>query len=333
MRPTSRPQSAIRTPLNRLLATETNVRLLRALVEIKKPLPPSLLASYVRLNLSSVIKALSGLEELGVVEYVGSGGRRPLKFVRNHPLSGALEALFVAERARFDTILKRVRIAAERTSPSPTSVWVEGAVATHKDTEGDPLVVGMLCRTRDLRLAVASFEEELGDLERELDVSIEIRARTNADMLASTLRELDELREALPLLGAPPSAMHVSPETIARKTVSETGPLTHAELEDRARSLAKRVAEMIRADPEIVDRASEHLARQLESPATASDRTTREWERILRTMSLPRLRRFLVDPGERATRLRQSMPFLAVLSDDERRALVAKGRSIARKRR
>src|SRR6202165_4722825 len=106
MRPTSRPQSAIRTPLNRLLATETNVRLLRALVEIKKPLPPSLLAGYVMLNLSSVIKALSGLEELGVAEYVGSGGRRPVKFVRNHPLSSALEALFVAERTRFETILK-----------------------------------------------------------------------------------------------------------------------------------------------------------------------------------------------------------------------------------
>jgi hypothetical protein len=279
------------------------------------------------------MKALGGLEELGVVEYVGSGGRRPVKFVRNHPLSGALEALFVAERARFDTILRRVRVAAEQTSPSPTAVWVEGAVATHKDTEGDPLVVGMLCRTRDLRPCVSSFEDALGELERELDVSIEIRAHTNADMLASSLRELEELREALPLLGATPAAIYPSPEAIAKKTISETGPLTHAELEDRSRLLAKQIAEMIRTDPGIVDRAREHLARQLESPATASDRTTREWERILRTMSLPRLRRFLVDPGERATRLRQSMPFLAVLFDDERRALVAKGRSIARKRK
>ena len=333
MRPTSRPQSAIQTPLNRLLATETNVRLLRALVALKRPMPPSRLALYVRLNLSSVIKALSGLEELGVVEHVGSGGRRPVKFVRNHPLAGALEALFAAERARYVTVFQRLRDAIARTSPSPTSAWVEGAVATARDTDGDPLVVGMLCKTRDLRQVVASFEDALGDVERELDITIEIRARTHADMLACTPRELEELREAIPLLGAPPAAIYVSPESIARKTVSETGPLTHAELEDRARLLAKQIAEMIRTDPGIVDRAREHLARQLESPATANDRTTREWERILRTMSLPRLRRFLVDTGERATRLRQSMPFLAVLSDDERRALVARGRSIARKRK
>jgi hypothetical protein len=39
-------------------------------------------------------------------------------------------------------------------------------------------------------------------------------------------------------------------------------------------------------------------------------------------MSLPRLRRFLVDSGERATRLRQTLPFVDALSNDERDAIL-----------
>jgi hypothetical protein len=35
-----------------------------------------------------------------------------------------------------------------------------------------------------------------------------------------------------------------------------------------------------------------------------------EWRQILRTQSPTRIRKLLVDPGERATRLRQTLPFL-----------------------
>ena len=333
MRPTSRPQSALRTPLNRLLATETNVRLLRALADLKRPIPPSLLASAVKLNLSSVMKALDGLDELGVVEYIGSGARRPVVFVRSHPLSGALAALFVAERARFEAIVRRTRAAAEQLDPSPTAVWIQGPVSTAEDSDGDPLVVGMLCRTRDLRKSASALEEKLEDIERQLDVSVEVRAMTTADLSASSGRELKELRDAIPLLGAPPAAIYGSPDARSVTAVSEAGRLTHAELDERARTIAATLAQMLRTDPEVIDRARAFLARQLESPATVHDRTVREWERILRTMSLPRLRRFLVDRGERATRLRQSMPFLPVLSEGARQELVQRSRSVARKRK
>ena len=42
-----------------------------------------------------------------------------------------------------------------------------------------------------------------------------------------------------------------------------------------------------------------------------------EWKRILQSMSIPRLKRFLVDDSERAIRLRQSSPFVGALSQDE----------------
>jgi hypothetical protein len=56
----------------------------------------------------------------------------------------------------------------------------------------------------------------------------------------------------------------------------------------------------------------------------AEQRELREWDRVLQTMSLARLRRFLTDRGERATRLRQTLPFLDALSSAERKALLAR---------
>jgi hypothetical protein len=49
-----------------------------------------------------------------------------------------------------------------------------------------------------------------------------------------------------------------------------------------------------------------------------------EWEMILDTLPPARLRAFLADPGERATRLRQSLPFVAVLTPAERDDLFRK---------
>lgn len=332
MRPTSRPQSALRAPLNRVLGTEANVRLLRVLAGTSQPIAPSLLARRAELNLSGALKALDGLEELGFVERIGSGARRPVAFVREHPLSAAITALFIAEDRRFESILARLRAAGERVSPRPTSIWVEGPAAAGHDGVADPLIVGMLCRAHDVARSLESFEDSIARIQRDLDVTIEVRARTIADLKGSKPGELSELRVAIPVLGAPPTAVLDGDEVGRDRQLAGPDRLTHGELDARARETARRVAGLIRTDPGIVDRTRAFLGRAIESPEHGSDRTTREWERVLRTMSTARLRRFLVDPGERATRLRQSLPFLSVLSD-EQRDVVASPREAKRLRR
>ena len=77
-------------------------------------------------------------------------------------------------------------------------------------------------------------------------------------------------------------------------------------------------------------RARAFITSRLTKAAPGEQRELREWDRILRTMSTARLRRFLVDPGERATRLRQTLPFVGALTAEER-ARVARKR-IARAR-
>jgi len=57
--------------------------------------------------------------------------------------------------------------------------------------------------------------------------------------------------------------------------------------------------------------------------ASGSERLAlREWQALLRSNSAPRLRRLLVQDDARARRLRQSLPFVDVLSPDERKTLL-----------
>lgn len=320
MRPVVNLQSALKAPLNEILSRETNVRVLRVLSATGAPMSASKLAELASLHVSGIARTVAHLEDCGIVETVGVGARRLAQLRRNHPLAPAVEALFEAERARFTAIVDRLMDAARRTSPLPRAAWVQGPIVDERDTMGDPLVVGLLCGVRDLETTVASFETALGNLELEQDITIEIRGRTTADLAAGTDEELEDLRHVVPLLGPPPLAI-INADSEAPPAPSRRS-FTHAELDARARDLARAIALRLRTDPSLVTSARTHIAERLPRAATSEQRELREWDRILRTMSLPRLRRFLVDTGERATRLRQTFPFTGFLSAEERDKLL-----------
>lgn len=329
MRPVTKRQSALRAPLNDILGTEAHVRILRVLSETEDPLSISRLAERSMLAISGVSKALSSLEEAGIVEYIGAGARRPVQFRPSHPLADAVRTLFRSERSRFDKIVAELKRAARSIAPLPRSVWIEGPVVSGSDRIADPLIIGILTGARELDRSLASWEDAIEDIERAQDVSVEIRGRTAADLIAATHEEREALRRALPILGPPPLEIIKSSALPKRKSTLATRPFSHAELDARARALATAVAERIRTDPGIVERASAHVDARMMIASPGEQRELREWKRILRTMSLPRLRRFLAENSERATRLRQTFPFAGVISDEEREAVIAAHRNRA----
>ena len=69
--------------------------------------------------------------------------------------------------------------------------------------------------------------------------------------------------------------------------------------------------------PSLVERAQRNLERRLRDASPGEHKVLEEWAQILRTTSLPRLRRFLVEDSERATRLRQSLPFVEAVTPQE----------------
>lgn len=313
MRPTARHESALRTPLNDILATEANVRMLRVLTESRAPLNAAELARRTLLQRSSVHRALKALEATGLVVRVGAGARSQLQLSSDHPLAPAIGALFSAERGRLTAIVSGLKAAVATLRPPPTAAWLEGPVASGSDRPGNAVVLRLIDRAATLREATDALRAAVEELERRLDVTIEVRGSTPADVAALLPGEHDRLREAIPLLGVPPLGFLIESQPTRGRRIR-----SHADMDARARAIAAAVADRIARNPSLVETARARIALRLSAASSGERKELEEWDRILRSTSIARLRRFLVDPGERATRLRQSMPFLDILTDEER---------------
>jgi len=81
---------------------------------------------------------------------------------------------------------------------------------------------------------------------------------------------------------------------------------------------ARALATLVRERPELISRARRHVDRQLERDQGTATATLEEWRSILEMHSLSRMVKFLTSESARAQRLRQSSPFWAVLTPEER---------------
>ena len=96
----------------------------------------------------------------------------------------------------------------------------------------------------------------------------------------------------------------------------------HSDLDSRGLEFGRAIAAAIKEDPTLIERARAWIDTRAKKASAGERRELEEWQRLLRTTSLVRLRRVLTDPGERATRLRRTLPFLDALSAAERDALI-----------
>ncbi len=293
-----------------------NVRILRVLSQTTVALGRAEVARRADLNASGVRRSVDALIELGIVEPVGAGTRRPVRLRREHPLAAPLEELFQAERRRFEELLESLRSRTAQLRPPPLAVWIQGPVARDEDGPGDPLVIGLLARAGEVDETADRLRSAVTELVEAYDVLIEVRAVTVPDLQAAP-DERTDLEEVIVLYGPPPrDLLDVERES------GRTAPGDHARLDRRALALGKALAERIAEDPSLVEKAHRYVRERLERASPGEWRELREWDRILESASLPRLRQLLVDPGERATRLRQTLPFLEALSPDERQEII-----------
>lgn len=140
MRPPKTRQSSPLAPLNDILGTEGAVRLLRALSELGgRPSGVGALAEATQLERSSARRSLGTLVETGIVEALG-GGRTVLYQLRlDHPLAGAVVALFRAEREKRPVptpvdLPVLPPASAPRAEPQPGSFSSAGSVAHRTPT-------------------------------------------------------------------------------------------------------------------------------------------------------------------------------------------------------
>ena len=102
-------QNRFLQPLDEVLGTQANVRLLRVLVLRRTSLTAGELARSAALGRTWIYPALRQLERAGIVEFVGAGAQRLVQLRDRHPLSRILKELFRSESRRFETLTVALR--------------------------------------------------------------------------------------------------------------------------------------------------------------------------------------------------------------------------------
>lgn len=316
MRSTATSQSALRAPINDILGTPTKVRILRVLTFTQEPLSKRRIATLAKANTSGVSRAIDDLVDKGVVASVGSGPRRLYLLNSSHQLATAITHLFKEERAGFETLVAEIRAVAMAIKPPPISVWIQGGVATKTDKQGDSFVVGVLDSSNTIHKTVEEFQKRVTDIEQEHDVTIQVQGLTKADYGTFSKEAKKELESTTALLGPP-----ILDVLTGTKTRNLKKSMTHTEHDAWALVLSSAVADKLDANPQIIQQAQQYIEDCLKTCSTREEKELIEWKRMLQSMSVPRLKRFLVDESERAIRLRQSSPFVEALSQQEIDAL------------
>jgi len=218
----------------------------------------------------------------------------------------AVLKLFQAEKVRHEELLSDIKTRIDKLAPHPYSVWIQGIPREFED----PLELGVLHDTRHLTDYVRQLRTQLRQVESDFDLTIEVYGYTKADLPRL------EAEMVTSLYGVLPFSDKNNLDVIAK-------PLTHEERDRRLLELSYKLAEAIEQDGSLVKRAREYVHQLLQKDHGSATGDIMEWREILESYSIRRLSRFLTSSTERANRLRQSNPFFAILSSDERTQLLS----------
>lgn len=318
MRTPRKPQSPFRAPLNGILGTEANVRLLRVLAGTGGPVAAGELARRAQLGRTTIYPALEPLERSGIVEFMGIGAQRQAQLRRRHPLAQALGDLFSAEAKRVDNLISAIRGSFGGLSLQPAAAWLEGLEDASDPADGK-LAVWIVADPKALSAITAGISDQVAKIQREFDAYIAVNGIGRSELEARAKTEMRRLADAVLLSGVPPTALLAS--TSERKSSATIK--SHAKHDARARRLAIAIAAKLKWDPSLVGVALEHVRERMKRASPGERKELQEWSRILSTMAPAQIREFLVAGDELADRLRQSIPALGLLTPVERDAVLA----------
>lgn len=305
MRPIVYEQNPLLHPLNELLSTEAHVRLLRILAnDVDGSLTASDAAERAGITPQGALKALKRLVRSGFVMQVGGGRKRQYALRRNDKLVQAILKLFQAEANRYELFIETIKKKIEIPEPPPRSVWIEKFSRKLEDS----LVLEVIHHTRYLNSYIRELHKELSSVERDFDITIEVLGYTKADA------PLINPGETIHLYGIPPFTDNYTFDLLARFK-------KHEDVDHHLLEICRLLASFVEKDTSLVRRAKRHLQCILEKDQGSAKKDIEEWQDILESYSVRRLSNFLISTSERASRLRQSCPFFAVLNESEKTRL------------
>jgi hypothetical protein len=93
---------------------------------------------------------------------------------------------------------------------------------------------------------------------------------------------------------------------------------SHEWIDQRSLALDRAIADKLRAEPALLQRAKDTLQHWIHQRKPAVPKALDEWEKILTAWPLEEILALLTSSEEDATRLRQSSPFCGILTQQER---------------
>lgn len=298
MRPIGTEQSPVQFPLNHLLGTFGNVRLLRVLAEeVVAPITPPEAAERSGLTEAGARRALSRLSKTGMVRRIGGGRSQQYALHDDEPLVSQVSLLFRTERDRFEKLISALRNCFQGLT-EVRHAWLEAL----PNEIGQPMEVAFVSDPESISWLKEELRRRVLRVEEAFDLIVELHGYTLADAPARS----------------PEDAILLSGIPFNPSLPRQGGGSTHSQREARALRLSRGIAGLLEKNPSLVRRAVRHLERVLEDDQGPARHDLEEWKALLTSYSIERIREFLVAGSPRAERLRQSSPFFAVLSPAER---------------
>lgn len=296
MRPPRIQRNVLEYPLDHILGTPANVRLLRVLVhDVQTAVGVTDAARLAGLTATGARRALEHLEKLGIVTRVGTG--RALKFmtVLGNPYVPLISHLFAGERQEYGDLIDALRQAVAM--PEVYYAWLkEVSLDAHAVVE-----IEMIVSAKAVGWIGDEVRSRLLPVERKYNRLVEVGVNTRADQ--------SEILESAIMLW---TSGEIGKNAHRPEDASTVDP------ESRSIILARVIADLVRKDPSLVSRTLQYLDRLLREGQGTANADLGEWRQLLETYSTERLRDLLVSGSSRASRLRRSLPFFGVLTPEER---------------
>jgi hypothetical protein len=259
---------------------------------------------------TGVRQVINHLADLGLVDIVGSGRNKVVSLRDRHPLAGSLRSLFNDERELFRSIIRTARrVFSDQVLPVQ-AVWIENPAVRSPGT----IDIGVLGPLTGINTVVQLVEENLREIEHDIASHFVIHGYTDADLHTASAEQIQRLNQVILLYGWIP----------LRWRDNGGGPIrTHQDLNERARLVATKLAGLLSSDPSLIGRALEWIDERMNMASVHEQHALEEWRSILTELSVQQVQSFLMEQSERADRLRQSLPFVEVLTDIERKSALA----------
>jgi len=251
---------------------------------------------------------LNTLIDMGLVQKKGQGRSQTYLYNSKHPLASLIDELFAAEASLWHVLLNRLKTVFSKTTLAATSVWIEGDVASSADTPASEIILCFLAADRDLNRIENTVLPEISKLEAERGSDIALRPVSRADLRVEASRGQESPRFLI--FGVDPHDL-VESKGAGKKKL----PSTHAGHDQRSLELGRRVAIRLKQDPSAIDMALAFIEQRAKVATASENKTLAEWQRLLMNATPAQICRLLQDPGERGTRLRQSLPFVGIFDE------------------